>query len=327
MVGHGFQIGANEGQFLFLRCQPCALAGPTVVVDIPACEPGQVMPGWTPPAEIPLLLPVGVPLQSVPRPPPESNGDSGEDAVLLLWAAGIAQDSLYQKDTLEMVPDADWAVLEAARNCCARKSVGLAVGPGVPESGQGCPGGPQSMSSGFMEPYPGSHAATSRIGSRVQRSRSPSAAVRRSQGRAAGLLQSRSCPEVAWLTWNLPKAGRGGDILEHAMGAVFRLCQDAAIKSYKIGVTVDLQRRWDHRKCGYRSFGYDNMMVLHEAPHSLAAGILEACLIRHFRGAEGNQNKGPGGEGLPLDTCGKFFTYVVTSKRDLSGAYAEVPDS
>lgn len=320
-------MGANEGRFLFLRCQPCALAGPTAV-DFPAWEPGLVMPGWTPPAEIPLLLPVGVPLQSVPRPPPESIGDSVEDEVLLLWAAGIADCPPHQKDTLEMVPDADWAVLEAARNCCARKSVGLAVGPGVPESRQGCPGGPQSMSSGFMEPYPGSLAATSRIGSRVQRSRSPSAAVQRSQGRAAGLLKSRSSPEVAWLIWNLPKAGRGGDILEHAMGAVFRLCQDAAIKSYKIGVTVDPQWRWDRPKCGYRSLGYDNMMVLHEAPHSLAAGILEACLIRHFRGAEGNQNKGPGGEGLPLDTCGKFFTYVVTSKMELSGADgAEVLES
>lgn len=82
---------------------------------------------------------------------------------------------------------------------------------------------------------------------------------------------------------------------------------------FKIGLTSNPVRRWQHSVYGYcrdRREKWQGMNILFVTPNSLPAALIEAMLISRFKGSPGCRNENPGGEtASPGD--GPHFVYVV----------------
>ena len=113
--------------------------------------------------------------------------------------------------------------------------------------------------------------------------------------------------------WCLPKANAAaGFILKHTLGAVdYLTSQPGKPTIFKVGVTKDPSHRWFNTRYGYAHDGtdWDRMVILAKADDMLAAGLIEAVLIKEFRSRAGCRNEAPGGEGL--SPPGPYCVYVV----------------
>ena len=111
----------------------------------------------------------------------------------------------------------------------------------------------------------------------------------------------------------LVKSQLASSVLSHAESVVKGLsCRHPAV--FKIGVTSNPVRRWQHSRYGYlvdKCDSWQGLIVVHVAASAQAVSFLEASLIRLFLETPGCRNIRLGGEGLEQEGSGPFFCYVA----------------
>ena len=108
-----------------------------------------------------------------------------------------------------------------------------------------------------------------------------------------------------------PRERLAGQRLSHCVRVVDTILLKG-LMVFKIGVTLDPQRRWFDPKMGYcRDPDFHTMVVLLEVDCGEAVGYVEAGLLLKYQSVPGCRNVGPGGEGINLQNPGPYYTYVV----------------
>jgi hypothetical protein len=127
------------------------------------------------------------------------------------------------------------------------------------------------------------------------------------------------------IRWRLPPDGiKAACIARHAISVVEAIRRKAKnLVVFKIGLTQDIARRWNHKQFGYKSEGFHEMHIV-MAANGLACGLLEVHLITLFKHVPGCYNIAPGGEGIinggaGVDEC---YTYVACKYLEKSHAHA-----
>ena len=108
--------------------------------------------------------------------------------------------------------------------------------------------------------------------------------------------------------FRLPDCKLSSKVLEHCSRIIDGLCAKHYI--FKVGVTVDPHARWHNPAHGYYKTSFRGMKVLAILHYMEAAALLEAALIRMYKGSQCCLNEAPGGEGISVHSS-PAFVYVV----------------
>ena len=142
---------------------------------------------------------------------------------------------------------------------------------------------------------------------------SPIRPIKDAPSRCSDFLSEAPSANSGPFIWALQReSATAGAVLQHALAKTdYLVSQEGKPTVFKVGVTKDPQHRWFNSRYGYRldSAGWDKMVVLAKTEDKLAAGLLEAMLIKEFSSRSGCRNNAPGGEGL--SPPGPYFVYVV----------------
>ena len=115
------------------------------------------------------------------------------------------------------------------------------------------------------------------------------------------------------ICFDLMESQLASTVLSHAESCVRGLsCRHPAV--FKIGVTSNPVRRWQHSVYGYAVDKHDRwqgLKVVYSHEHPQSVSFLEAALIRVFFETPGCRNIRLGGEGLDQNAAGPFFCYIA----------------
>ena len=127
-----------------------------------------------------------------------------------------------------------------------------------------------------------------------------------------------------------PRVRLAGLRLQHCVDFIEAVLAKGLVV-FKIGVTLDPQRRWHDPQMGYaRDPDFHTMVVLLQVDSGEAVGYVEAGLLLKYLGRAGCRNVRPGGEGVSNQTPGPYFAYLVyrvlpdPPHRDLSRGVTEL---
>ncbi len=110
----------------------------------------------------------------------------------------------------------------------------------------------------------------------------------------------------------LPRSDDLRVCLQTATAAIERLLSFRPHVSFKIGITLDPERRYHDPRMGYGYLEPWRKMLVLLRVQAWEARTLERSLIARFRDSQGCRNVAPGGEGMS-DTGQHACVYIVTS--------------
>jgi len=117
---------------------------------------------------------------------------------------------------------------------------------------------------------------------------------------------------------SVTSAHNAGQVLQACEAMINGLRDRLTPAIFKIGITSSLLRRFDMYRSEPRP-AYQLMYVLHFAQDPMVSAMLEAALIRIFKGKSGCHNERPGGEGIDMHARPWCATYVMFGKAGDSG--------